>query len=245
MRVGYGVVTFNRPGNFLTPMVQSLQTSGYFDAPDLLPLHLSVGHFDSSHLGAYRENPKFKVWDMTPEETKAFRFDEISRGARCSLGHYWCMKKMLDDPSYDAVALFEDDVIFARGWVGRLERAVDALRRVHGNRWIMTLYLPDFNVDYHFKKGDLWFATEKTTFFGSQGILYPRAVAQEILPVLKTFVDQGRRATDMAVADYAISARVPLVAITPCLVEHIGNISVGCNPEAVNFHKAGCFKDPI
>lgn len=245
MRIGYGIVTINRPGGFIHPMLQSMRRTGFFDDRANLPLLLSVGTEDASHIALYRDlSSDFRVRETSREEMDSFKFDEISRGARCSLGHYFCMKEMLEF-DFEALAVFEDDVVFAKGWLPRLNAAIEDLQKVHGDRWAMVLYLPNWDVKYYYEKGDLWFPTEKDKFFGSQAILYPRKVAEEFMPYLEQAIDEGKKATDMALAKYTIESGVPLVAITPCLVEHIGDISVGCNPDAVHFHKAGLFMDSI
>ena len=241
MRIGYGVVTINRPGGFIHPMLGSLDRSGF--TGDLM---LSCGTDDASHLAPYRTG-RYMIREMPRKEMEKFRFDAITRGARCSLGHYWCMRGLLERPeNYAAVALFEDDVIFPTGWEKRLEAILGDVRTKLGDRWIMSLYLPDYCVGWYYGKGDLWFEANKKTFFGSQAILYPREIAEEFMSTtLLAFIDAGKRATDMAVAEFCSEKDIPLVVTTPCLVQHIGSISVGCNPDAVHFHKAGFYRDPI
>jgi GR25 family glycosyltransferase involved in LPS biosynthesis len=245
MKIGYGIVTINRPGGFIHPMIQSLRQAEFFSSPENLPLLLSVGTDDAAHLALYRDlHEDFRIREISRQEMEAFRFDEISRGARCSLGHYWCMKGMLEE-SFDALAVFEDDVVFAKGWIPRLNAAIEDIRKDHEDNWVMSLYTSNWDVKYYYEKKRLWFPLEKDKFFGSQAILYPRRIAEEFMPYLEQAIDGGRKAADMALAKYTIEKGIPLVSITPCLVEHIGNISVGCNLPEVNFHRAGLFMDSI
>ncbi len=248
MRIGYGIVTVNRPGGFIHEMIESLSQTGFFSDPANLPLNLCVGNVDSSYLTRYRANPAaFRVMEMSPLDVARYKFDTISRGARCSLGHFFCMKEMLAMGVYDALAVFEDDLHFAKGWQQRMRRAMDSVTAQRKLDWIMALYSPEYDVTIQHNLGNIWFDLTKPKFFGSQGILYPTQIAKEVLPLVEAAVIGGKIATDMVVSEYVRNVRpeVSLVAVTPCLVQHIGNISVGCNPEAVYFHKAGCFMDSI
>lgn len=247
MKIGYGIVTVNRPGNFIYQTIRSLEASGFFLHPENLPLRLYVGTTDAAYLARYAANPNFAIVPIPKSQMDLFKFDEITRGARCSLGHYWAMLNLLEIPGVEGAAVFEDDVRFARGWQTRLYRAVRDVPKKAGQDWIMSLYLSDFEVRHHRKIGNLWFEVQKEKFFGSQAIYYPRPVLEDFLPILRETILLGKQATDMAVANYTRSVRpgTKLLTITPCLVQHIGNISVGCNPHAINFHQAGCFEDVI
>jgi hypothetical protein len=240
MKTSFGVVTCNRPGLYLHGMLESLALTGFTDQ-----LHLSVGHHDGAFLDRYRGQSQYRISVLTPQETEEFQFEKISRGARCSLGHYCLMRAMLADQQ-DLLVLFEDDGKFARGWRPRMEQAIQTLQGRHGDRWILSLFHAYRENRARYDAGELLYPADPATYFGSQGIVYPRKVAGEFLEHLGKTVQVGEKATDTAMRQFTLATKIPLFFITPCLMEHMGDVSVGHNPPYDGyFYRAGCFVDPI
>jgi hypothetical protein len=240
MRLTFGVVTCVRPKEYVHKTIESM-------GPDVFggengPLTLSVGGPDSEYLARYADDPRFAVNRMTKGEASTYPpFEKLSRSTRCSLGEYRCLRKLLEGP-FDFTAVFEDDLEFALGWLPWLKKTLSELVASKGSRWVLALYLPHEEVKLCYQKGMRWFETSRDRYFGSQALLFPRWAAEAMLPeLLKEVMHGDGVATDMVLARMLIDKGVPLYATAPCVVQHVGDVSVGCDPKAVFFHKAGVF----
>ncbi len=77
------------------------------------------------------------------------------------------------------------------------------------------------------------------TFINTQAMYYPETIRVAFAEYLKKEgVESFRVHYDRLLNEYLRITGVPLFATTPCLFEHIGEVSTGLS---VAFHRAGCF----
>lgn len=246
MKLTFGVVTCPRPVDYVHGTIASMERTGFFANEENGPLVLSVGGPESAYLDRYASSPRVRVNKLTEAEAKEYPpFEKMSRSTRCSFGEYRCLRELLKEP-FDFAAVFEDDLEFARGWLPWLRETLAQIVKAHGTRWVLALYLPHYETALCYEKGWRWFETARDRYFGSQALLFPRWAAEEMVPeLLKEILNTNGVATDMVLARMLTAKGVPLYATAPCLVQHVGTVSVGCNLEAVHFHKAGLFKPEL
>jgi glycosyltransferase involved in cell wall biosynthesis len=247
-RTVYGVVTCRRPGDYVHMLVASLKASGFFSSAFHLPLLLAIGGMDASHVEAYRTRPDaFEVDSLSTDEASTYPpFERMTPATRRTLGHWRCIRKLLTRRDFDFAAVFEDDVVLARGWGARLTTTLRDIVSTRGQRWVLALYLPHAEVSAWYAEGALWFETEKARFFGGQAVVYPKGILEEYAERLKgTIISGSNVPSDMILKEFCIEKNIPILASAPCMAQHIGEISVGTNPEAVYFHQAGLFLETL
>lgn len=247
MKIAFGISTCDRgPINFVHDTIESLSKTGFFKDAETGPLVLSVGAPDASFLGRYKNDPRFSLNPLTPEEALTFPpHEKLTRSTRCSFGAYRCLQKLLER-QWDYALLCEDDLKFAMGWLPWLRVTLNRLIADPRSRWVLTLYLPHAETRLWYQRGLRWFETAREIYCGSQALLFPRWAAEAMLPELRQEIDKlSGVATDMVLARMLIRLGIPLYATTPCLVQHTGKVSVGCDLAAVVFHQAGLFLESV
>lgn len=237
----YAILTVPRKTDYIHQTIKSLETSGFFERPENLPLNIFVGCPDDQHLAPYFKDPRFEIHRLTPEEEVIWSRLELTR--RATFAQSSTMKRMLGHP-WDELLIFEDDTSVALGWMDYLEKAISEVRKC-GNRWILSLYyLVDDTIKDTFKAGKRIKSLQWQCFWGMQANIYPREIAAELyLFLIEHGVD---KTTDMNgdgyVCRFAKEQNLPLFTSVPSLVQHIGYGSTGLTPY---FHTARCFFDPV
>jgi hypothetical protein len=248
-RLAVAMVTVPRPEDYFQRTKKSLEDTGFFLCERDLPLRLIAGWPDTSHIDDLKGDPKrFLIDPLGQAEAKEFHFDTLGVKPKCAFGHFRAMRNLLADTAWSIGLILEDDIQFSKGWRAYLDYLVPEIRKVHGERWMLSLYRMG---DCHqkgalaeFQKGKSWFEPDKTIpFWGTQAIVYTRE-ALEVLPesllerCMKTFIEP----VDITLGEYAKEHGIAVLVSLPSLVQHIGIKTTG---QSEWFHRAECFQDSV
>lgn len=168
-----------------------------------LPKRLVVDGQDASYLERHAE--EFTIEPQAPRSEHTLRrvFDNFRR--------------VLEGRG-NLLAL-QDDVIFGRQWVSRLEGAIEAqAKAVNGDeRFVMTLYNAQLLTDKPIHK------LTPTLFYGTQAVYFPAAVRDELCAYIDRSLATGRVLTDdMMLKAFLLDEDVQLWAVNPNPCQHIG-----------------------
>lgn len=244
------VLTVKRERPYFTETITSLQRTASFDLPPELPLRVIAGAPGPVHLEEARAlRGPISFHEMSEEEARTLRYDRLGPKRKCAFGHFRAMGELESLTStWDAALICEDDLAFADGWREYLFQTLEDIRRIHGERWILTLYRikhPDQTpVSPYVKAGRRWIGLPaQEEFWGTQAIVYSRAALSSVRKYLwdksiSTFVHP----VDIAIGMMAEAEGIPILASVPSLVQHIGKRSTG---QSKWFHRAECFYESV
>jgi hypothetical protein len=244
-KISVQIATVFREKGYVHQTVDSLRSSGFFDDPENLPLHLVVGLPQSSYLDQYRNSPKeFHIDEMTEAEAARLKMADLTGMQKAALTHSRCLEEARMNGGASLVLVIEDDVRFAKGWMERLQKALDSVICEFGMTWVMCLYTPLTDEPTQaYQRGKAWYRKNYEWFFGTQGTLYPRDIGQSFAAeIRRKCVDPYVAPYDITLAQFMKAEKIPIVATAPCLVQHIGDVSHGvCN----HFHQSKSFMEVI
>jgi hypothetical protein len=244
------LVTVPRPEGYIKQTISSLEDSGFFLFHRDLPLRLVAGGLDTSHIERLKAKPtKFMLDPLEDAEAAKLGFHSLDRKQRCAFGHLRAMRHLLSaGPGWDTALIIEDDVRFAKGWRRYLDRVVSAIRRIYGERWMLTLY----RIDHAHQKGTLaehqkgrtyYEPDESAPFWGTQAIVYPRETLK-LMPesLIEGCIKRFVQPVDITLGDFAKRNGIPILVSVPSLVQHIGDNTTG---QSSWFHQAECFLESV
>lgn len=246
-RLGFSVLTVPRATDYLPGMIGSLRATGFFEDPGCLPLRLVCGAKwgqAAPALSSYRGSPEFLVEEMTREEAAPFQF-QLEKGQEWNavaqrdlgLNHRRAISSLVAAGA-ERVAVFEDDIRFAAGWLGRLRGTIAEVEAVHGDWWVLTLFAMFSDESArHFGEGRKWYYDKRRPFWGTQGIVYPRRVAVEIAPVVMSkCVLNYQWPIDELIGEWTRGMKIPIIGTAPSLIQHVGDVSAGCSKGGQRTH---------
>lgn len=238
-QISFHISTVFRPNGYVHRTIESLEQTSFFDDPERLPLNLFVNSDESDYLNRYEQQPdRFRVHRLPQELAHAIK--EFTGMQRAALNYARCLS--VDDARF--ISIFEDDIRFSKGWLERLNEAINEVESAHGTDWVMSLYSPLTDESaVRAREGKRWFARTWEGFFGTQGVVYPTLIAKAFVDeILRVCVDPFEKAYDIALADFLKERRIPLVATAPCLIQHMGDVSQGvCD----RFHQSLGFMEEV
>jgi hypothetical protein len=247
MKISYSIVTYPRKERYLDQTVQSLSDTGFFNYPEHLPLRLIGGSPDSSHLSSYFSDSRFIVDPMTEEEAREYHWHGSGGGLHAIKGHRRSFHPFRISPDASFLMVMEDDIVFTKGWIPRLETTLKEIVRNFSDRFILSLYTPGFsdaaNPMDAYRSGRLWVERTPERFYGVQAILYPLVIRDMYLYETAPRPDDARafgpgkemdrqygRPHDLLLAAVMKSMKIPILSTAPCLVQHVGHSSGANSP---------------
>ncbi len=225
--IDVAIVTVARPQDYIHDLISRLR-------PDIA-LRLVVGSPDCEYLRRYRENPFIEIIQPPSSEWAHFQNCVVHQRAAWN---YWRTLNLDTRNLYrQGMIVFEDDIIPARKWEGRLFEIIDQIESHHITKYILALY--DSLVGLPKPLNNVYYTQYPVQlFYGTQAIYYPEAIRIDFLNYLKVNgVDNFRIPYDHLLKEFAEEIKVPIFAASPCLVQHIGEISTGLG----TFHKTDHF----
>lgn len=131
----------------------------------------------------------------------------------------------------------EDDLVFARDFVGRvLELA--ALASARSAKWVIALHhlyrREEFPVVARTDAGDALLGwPDPNSFYGSQAMVFAPGVAGDLAAMWRRLgyrLPDGRPEPgahmDMGIKRHCLETGIPLYTVDPCLIQHVGDVSV-------------------
>lgn len=232
-KVEFAIITSPRTLSYLHVTVASMRETGLFENPSNLPVRLICGRRfkpNDHQLKPYRGDGNFSIEQSVEKglPVGAIMSTRHSAGSQRDL----CVnhrRAILNFSKSDSTHLcvFEDDVKFSRGWLPRLNEAIDEVDREYKGRWVMTLFARSSDEPISkMADGKKWYSYSKRPYVGTQGIVYPRAVALAMAPaILSRCVMVYEHPIDELLGHWADENNITLVASAPSLVQHVGDIS--------------------
>jgi hypothetical protein len=238
------MITVDRPGgvNYVHDAINSLAKTGFFNRFELL--HLIAGCPSTDYIERYRDDPRIIIHDMSRTEKDNWR--EMYLLSKCAYGHVRMIREVEAIPGWDEVIFLEDDIVFANGWLPRLDVILPEIREKHKDKWMLALY-QHYGVKGPHSKGLRWYPisflpnapyyhgglAELHTREGTDGLadhIYDRGVRQFVIP------------SDYATGEHIYSKGGEVLATAPSLVQHIGRVSTG---QSGNFHQSDLFLESV
>jgi hypothetical protein len=255
-RVSYSVVTAPRKEDYLDRTIRSLEETGFFNDPRNLPLRLVAGS-PEPHLERFKsDRRRFIVDEMSENEAKEWHWHGSGLGLRASKGHRRAMHPFRARFGSDFVCIFEEDLQFAKGWMGHLEKGLESCVRKYGDRFLLSLYTPEETgpMEAHRNGRDVYERTYR--FYGIQGVLWPNIVREAFMyHTAVRPIDQERgpgktmdrayeKPHDEMIGLTLEALKVPILATAPCLVQHMGTISNAGTSDS-HIHRSKSFLEMI
>jgi hypothetical protein len=135
--------------------------------------------------------------------------------------------------------ILEDDVVPAKGWEKRLYETMEQIESEYGEEYVLALYTTFTELPKSVVAGRYCTRYPVLTFCGTQAMYYPEPIRIAFAEYLRREgVDSFRRPYDGLLQEYLRLTGIPLFVTTPCLFEHIGEVTTGLS---WCFHRAGQF----
>jgi hypothetical protein len=138
--------------------------------------------------------------------------------------------------------ILEDDVIPAAGWGEMLHKTLEEIESQYGEEYVLALFT--CRTDFLQPVASNYYKRYPARgFFGTQAMYYPDPLRAAFTEYLKSEgLDSFRKPYDFLLAEYLKRTGVPCFATTPCLFQHIGEVSTGCSR---HFIEARHFAKPL
>lgn len=209
------VITSNRKNNYVKRVIDTIGEN--------IPIHLFSDGNDSSYLNSFLNDSRISI-----TSTPYYNNDSTN----IIINQFWNFKNCLRN-SYiegeNGILIFEDDVIFARGWANRFENVLGNLEEKCGDRFILSL----FTSTTFFSLGNLpksyYLEFPKDRFYGCQGMYYSKRVREELLNHFDNYDLTHPLNYDIIIRNYIVENNIPIFVTIPCLIEHIGTMSTWIN----------------
>jgi len=223
-KITYSIITVPRKEPYLPNLIQSLRGTGFFDNPNNLPLRLVAGSPDCSYLLDFLDPGLFIVDPMSFEEAKRLSWNVAGLALRATFGHRRCLHPSRVNPGSSYVMVMEDDIQFAKGWIPRFEKILEAAIKEHSDRFALSLYTPGSPSPLEaYRSGKNWINRVHEQFYGVQAVLFPLTVRDEFMRLSTekpTFLPH-----DLSIGKVLKELGVPILSTAPCLVQHMGKVS--------------------
>jgi hypothetical protein len=255
-KVSFTIVTAPRKENYLDQTIKSLEQTGFFSDRRNLPLRLVAGS-PEPHLERFKsDRNRFLVDEMSEAEAKEWHWHGSGLGLRASKGHRRALHPLRTRCGSQFVCIFEEDLRFASGWMGHLEKGLEEAVKRHGDRFLLSLYTPEETGPLEvYKKGrNLYERTYR--FYGIQGVIWPNVVRETFMyETAVRPIDQDRgpgktmdrayhKPHDEMVGLTMEALKIPILATAPCLVQHIGIVSNSGTSDAY-IHRSKSFLESV
>jgi hypothetical protein len=220
-KINLVISTVCREENYLAATLDSL--SSEYPIRNNQIVSLIVGSPVTTHLDHYRLSPGINVVEMGPN-TWSWIKDRPTLH-RATWNYYRCLTYPIAGGR--GTLVLEDDIRFAHGWRARLDCTLKVLEEKYSSTFVLALYAPLLSARKERRPGQLYVEYPYNTFIGAQGIYYPAEVRLRFARYLKVHgVVANETHYDLLLRDYLARSSVPLLATSPCLIQHIGKASV-------------------
>lgn len=222
-KIEFALITSPRIPSYLGDTIASLGETGFFLEPEKLTLRIiASGKFksDDQQLSPYQNNSDFIVERNLPTPPDGEPQHDLGSNHRHGIIG-------LEKSDSTHLCIFEDDLKFAKGWLNHLRSIISEIEKVHGDRWVLTLFLGGTDDPIKFmKSGKKWYLSKKRPHVGTPGIVYPRRIALEFSSVIfNRCISNFELPIDLLLGKWADENKIPILASAPCLIQHIGKIS--------------------
>lgn len=231
MRLKTCIVTVPRPHGavYVHDTIASLSETGFFSDPERLPLVVSVGALDSSYLDRYRGLKDIVVDTMTEEEAMKSGFVRLNLRQKSTFGHVRAMRLIERyHDNLDAALILEDDAKFAKGWIPYLWPLLEAMKKTHGEYWMLSLYRSTQEIHHAFAKKERLTPIPLHAFFGAVGLIHSKGILKRLADYLTAHcLEKYENVNDFGTGDFVKANKIPAMATVPCLIEHMGKHTTG------------------
>ncbi len=230
------VVTAPRMEDYLATTLESIASTG------VSKVTVFSGSPDYPQL-LHRESAEVCVKLFDPDEPYSARWTILGVKARCAFAHRRALHLMCEsDPAWQELLILEDDVRLSQGWYSYVLPILKQLRNQHGDRWLLTLYRIQEGTRQAYLDGGRYFRIAPP-FWGTQGVIYPRTLAREIVRILdERCLQQFILPVDDTIGQYCADQGVSMYATAPSLVQHVGRLTTG---QSLEFHVASFFLESV
>jgi hypothetical protein len=223
------LMTVDRPRNYVHKAIAHL--------PKKIRMRLVVGSPHYDYLKRYRDKSRMEIIGVAPEDWEHFKDRPVPH--RASWNYWRCFVHGVRPGARKGLLIFEDDVLPAKGWEKRLCETIEQIEAEYGEQYVLALYTAYTKLSKPRCAGQYYSTYPSHTFANTQAMYYPEPIRLAFGEYLKREgVDTFRLHYDQLMAEYLNSMGTPLLVTTPCLVQHIGEVSTGLS---FAFHRAGCF----
>ncbi|MCW3053740.1 MAG: hypothetical protein JWN14_2910, partial [Chthonomonadales bacterium] len=214
--IDLAMVTIQREDDYFHATLKSMQTNEHLD--------VFTGSPEAEYLGRYESDERLCIHKVDPQEWESLQELDIHRRAGWN---YWrCLTTSSNRDR--GIAIFEDDVLFGKGWRHRMEQVVHAAEKAHGDNFVLSLYCPYGLVAEEADRGKLICEYTTEIFAGTQAMYYPAKLRCRFAAHLKAYgVDSYRVPHDLLLKDFLAAEGIPLLTTSPSLVQHVGYKTTG------------------
>jgi len=228
--ISVAISTVKRKKNYIYKVVSSL--------PKDMPLRLLVGSPMYDHLERYRDDPRIEIIGVDPAQWHEYKDYTVKR--RSSWNYWRCFTYGINPDRPKGLLILEDDVIPAKGWQERLSETIERIEQEYGDEYVLTLYTAYKELSKPAVAGGGYYRRYPAEEYeGAQAMYYPESVRAVLAEYFKKEgVETWRTPYDWLLGEYLTMTGIPLFISTPCLFQHIGDISSVFSP---GFHRAKHF----
>jgi len=228
------ISTVQRPKNYIHKLMSVL--------PKTLPIRLIVGSPNYAYLERYGKSPNVEIIGVDLGQWN--RLEKHSVHYRSSWNYWRCLAYGKGARIQNkGLLILEDDVLPAKGWEKRLRDTIEQLEAEYGEQYVLSLYTYLTGLHKQVMPGRLCVRFPAFTFNGTQAMYYPEPVRIGFSQYLESEgVDVYRMPYDWLLSEYLRLTGIPLFVTSPCLYQHIGDVTTGLS---WGFHRAGKFSKKL
>lgn len=225
-QITYAIMTATKEENRLEQTLESLEKTGFFDRPEHLPLRIIAGSSDCGYLEKYMYDSRFLVDPMSESEARQMRWKELGNALRRTAGHRRALDPKKVNPGSKYLMVFEDNVIFCKGWITRFERILEEVEKNYKEKFLLSLSVDGSQTSAieAYRAGKLYIPLSYASFNTIQAMLYPFWVRDEYMSVTKMY--PGELPHESAISKNMKAMEIPILTTAPSLVQKVGIQSV-------------------
>ncbi len=197
---------------------------------------IAVDAETDEHLKQHRNNPRFSVALLSPEE--AARVENVRLHQRACNNFFRSLT--LPRPGYKGLLICEDDLIFRPGWIDKLCDSLNEMDQDGLTDFVLSAYSSHDHEHPSFRRGTFYSSYLAASFFGSQCLFF---TASQVAPIALRVWNRGANIFcepyDILVNEHCTEAQ-NLYATRFPLVQHVGFKSTGLG----GFFNAYRFDEP-
>lgn len=215
LTLDYAIMTVKREPEYIHGTLASMNIEE--------PVKLVVGSLDTSFLEPYRSDERKIIIEADAAQWGVIKDKSLAQ----RIGwNYWRALTLCGEGA-DGLALFEDDVYFAKGWQPYLKLVTEGLISRLSDNFILALYCPYKKIKWALEH-KYQVIEYPGGFFGTQGMYYTSRTRRECAEYLRVnAVERHGETFDVLVGKFAHERGVKLLAIVPSLVQHMGSKTTG------------------
>ena len=213
-----------------------------------LDVSIFLGSEEAEYLSAYRYDPKIKIVPLQAIDIDRMQAQELTGFDRKNYNlivNYY--RALSSSHSKADLLVMEDDIVFTFDFWNKTIAAIDEMRSMFGNRWILTLY-STHSVQPHQKESLVAPYPDRAGFYGNQCVILSSVCRTELSSyVFRNGIEKYKEPSDRLLRSYAEENDIPLWQTTPSLVQHIGRTSTGVFTHwhtSPTFNEKSCVKLP-